>query len=417
MKFTLRTLMLFWIAAALSGGPYLALAQALPAPDDLKSAIDQKTRELDTVTKKLQDAQINLTDTQVRGKTLKQEINRIDSGVQTVNLNIQLSQLTIDKLRLEIADTQSDINSKEAQVAVKRESVSQLIQSLREKEQEGLLLPLLSGETLAQSLGETQRITDINDGLLADVDQLRQLKEDLMNQLAAASQKKQTVEQKRQVLQIQKSIAVDQLTERQRLLLDTKSKEENYKKLVTDLQKQQQDISDQIGDIEDLLRAQYGTTSVPSKRPGVFAKPIPGAVMTQDYGKTKDACRLYTKTCFHNGVDFGKPIGTPILAAEDGIVLMAANNGKVQYGRYVVLKHNNSLTTLYAHMSRQAVKTGDEVKRGDIIGYVGNTGYAFGPHLHFAVYLSSTVQLKAIAGAGLVPVGYTLDPRDYLSTQ
>lgn len=417
MKPTLRILSVFWISAALCGGPYLALAQALPASDDLKSAIDQKTKELDAVTKKLQDAQINLTDTQVQGKTLKQEINRIDSNVQTVNLNIKLSELTIDKLSLEISETQSTILAKEAQVAVKREGVSRLLQSLREKEQQGLLLPLLSGETLAQSLADTQGISDINDGLLADVDQLRQLKEDLTNQLSAASEKKQTVEQKKTTLQTQKSIAVDQLTERQRLLADTKSREENYKKLVSDLQKQQQDISDEIGDVEDLLRAQYGTSSVPSKRPGVFAKPIAGGRMTQGYGKTKDACRLYKKTCFHNGVDFGMPIGTPILAAEDGIVLMAANNGRVQYGRYVVLKHNNSLTTLYSHMSRQAVKTGDEVRRGDVIGYVGNTGYAFGPHLHFSVYLSSTVQLKSIAGAGLVPVGYTLDPRDYLSTQ
>ena len=414
MKRTLKKISMLWVAAALIVGPSFVFAQTTPAPEDLKNAIDQKTKELDEVTRKLLEAQATLTTTQVQGKTLKQEITRIDSNVKSANLNIKLSELTIDKLRLEITATQQEINVKEAQVALKRESVSQLLQGLREKEQEGLLLSLLSGESLAESLAESQSIGDINTGLLADVEQLRQLKGELTEKLTAASDKKQTVEQKKVTLQSQKAIAVDQLTERQRLLADTKNREENYKKLVSDLQKQQQDISDQIGDIEDALRAQYGTGGLPLKRPGVFARPMSTSPLTQGYGKTPDACRLYKKTCFHNGIDFGAPIGTPILAAENGIVLMAANNGKVQYGRYVVIKHDNSLTTLYAHMSRQAVKTGDEVKRGDVIGYVGNTGYAFGPHLHFGVYLSSTVQLKSISGAGLVPVGLTLDPRDYL---
>jgi murein DD-endopeptidase MepM/ murein hydrolase activator NlpD len=135
--------------------------------------------------------------------------------------------------------------------------------------------------------------------------------------------------------------------------------------------------------------------------------------MTQAYGATKFAQKAY-KTKFHNGVDFAVPIGTPVLAAEDGVVLMAGNNGRVQYGKYIVIKHSNGLATLYGHLSRHAVATGSAVKRGDIIGYSGNTGYSTGAHLHFTVYLSSTVQLKAIGGAGVVPVGYTLNPSDYL---
>jgi murein DD-endopeptidase MepM/ murein hydrolase activator NlpD len=213
-------------------------------------------------------------------------------------------------------------------------------------------------------------------------------------------------------LQAQKAVAEDQLSDWQRLLSETKSREDSYKKIVSDLEKQQQDISEEIGDIENQLRSQYGSSTVPSKRPGVFGKPTSG-ILTQKYGTTPYSRKLY-RNGFHNGVDYGVPVGTPILAAEDGVAQMVGNNGKLQYGRYILIRHNNGLSTIYAHLSRQIVKTGDEVKRGDIIGYSGNTGYAFGPHLHFGAYLSSTVKLQQVSGAGLVPVGYTLDPLDYL---
>ena len=380
--------------------------------DALRTAIEEKAKQLDAITKKIQDAQINLTDTQVQGKTLKQQINKIDSNVQSVNLNIQLSELTIQQLAQDMATTQKDIEIKEAEVEIKRNGVGQLLQNLHEKEQEGMLLPLLSGLSLAQSLSDSQSISDIQGGLLAEVDELRELRNRLTAQMAAAASKKQSIQQKKSALQVQKSIALDQLAERQQLLAATKDKESNYQKLISALQKQQESISEEIGDIENQLRSQYGTSTVPSKRPGVFGKPTSG-VLTQKYGTTPYSRKLY-RNGFHNGVDYGVPVGTPILAAEDGVAQMVGNNGKLQYGRYILIRHNNGLSTIYAHLSRQIVKTGDEVKRGDIIGYSGNTGYAFGPHLHFGAYLSSTVKLQQVSGAGLVPVGYTLDPLDYL---
>ncbi len=415
MKRVWQILGALWLIGALTAtGLPAVFAQETPAlpSDALRGAIEEKAKQLDAITKRIQDAQINLTDTQVQGKTLKQQINKIDSNVQSVNLNIQLSELTIQQLSQDMTATQRDIAVKEAEVEIKRNGVGQLLQNLREKEEEGMLLPLLAGLSLAQSISESQSISDIQGGLLAEVDELRTLKERLVAQMEVAANKKQSIQQKKSALQTQKSIALDQLTERQQLLAATKDKESNYQKLIAALQKQQESISEEIGEIENQLRSQYGTSTVPSKRPGVFAKPA-GGVMTQKYGNTPYSRKLY-RNGFHNGVDYGIPIGTQILAAEDGIVQMAGNNGKLQYGKYILIRHDNGLSTIYAHLSRQIVKTGTEVKRGEIIGYSGNTGYAFGPHLHFGAYLSSTVKLQQVSGAGLVPVGYTLDPLDYL---
>ncbi len=87
---------------------------------------------------------------------------------------------------------------------------------------------------------------------------------------------------------------------------------------------------------------------------------------------------------YHTGQDFGAPTGTPIYAAASGVVLSPTAGGWA--GTNVVIQHGNGGSTLYAHMSRKAVKKGQTVKAGQLIGYVGNTGRSFGSHLHFEYY-------------------------------
>lgn len=85
----------------------------------------------------------------------------------------------------------------------------------------------------------------------------------------------------------------------------------------------------------------------------------------------------------HKGIDLAAPTGTPIRATADGTVNMADWNGG--YGLYVELNHGGDLETRYGHMSRIAVAPGQQVRKGDVIGYVGSTGRSTGPHLHYEV--------------------------------
>lgn len=161
---------------------------------------------------------------------------------------------------------------------------------------------------------------------------------------------------------------------------------------------------------------------MPIKRPGVFAWPIKlikdGGVghITQHQGEVS---RLY-KGKPHNGLDIGAPLGTPVYAAADGIVKEIGNNDinyyrRYQYGKYILIKHENNLSTLYAHLSRQIISRGANVKKGDLIGYSGNTGYSTGSHLHFGVYWAPSVLMKSVhPAAGLVPIGVVINPEDYL---
>jgi murein DD-endopeptidase MepM/ murein hydrolase activator NlpD len=86
----------------------------------------------------------------------------------------------------------------------------------------------------------------------------------------------------------------------------------------------------------------------------------------------------------HEGIDFVGPVGKPILATADGVVVKAEYIGG--YGNHVKVDHGYNYETLYAHLSEIQVHTGDRVKRGEVVGALGNTGRSSGPHLHYGIY-------------------------------
>jgi murein DD-endopeptidase MepM/ murein hydrolase activator NlpD len=93
---------------------------------------------------------------------------------------------------------------------------------------------------------------------------------------------------------------------------------------------------------------------------------------------------IYKIARMHTGLDFTADIGTEIYATGDGKV--ASIDSKLSgYGQHVIIDHGYGFESLYAHMSRVAVKPGEKVKRGQVIGYVGNSGLSSGPHLHYEV--------------------------------
>jgi murein DD-endopeptidase MepM/ murein hydrolase activator NlpD len=87
---------------------------------------------------------------------------------------------------------------------------------------------------------------------------------------------------------------------------------------------------------------------------------------------------------FHKGMDFTAPKGTPIYATGDGTVVVAKRSAT--FGKVVYIDHGFGYKTIYAHMSKMATRKGRKVKRGDLIGYVGNTGRSVAPHLHYEVH-------------------------------
>ena len=94
---------------------------------------------------------------------------------------------------------------------------------------------------------------------------------------------------------------------------------------------------------------------------------------------------IYKTVKMHAGLDFSAPQGTPIYATADGVV-RTASYSDVGYGNHVIINHGYGYQTLYGHMVRVKSRTGQKIKRGEIIGYVGSTGKSTGPHLHYEVH-------------------------------
>jgi murein DD-endopeptidase MepM/ murein hydrolase activator NlpD len=134
-------------------------------------------------------------------------------------------------------------------------------------------------------------------------------------------------------------------------------------------------------------------------------QPIPGAPVTQTFGVDPE---FYARWGYpgHNGIDLYGPIDTPVLAADDAIVLKIAFEVG-GFGNYVVLQHNPTTFTYYAHLDSTCVSAGQQVRKGEQIGRVGMTGCTTGPHLHFGI---------KIAGENPAYKGY-VDPYPYLVGQ
>ncbi|MFP5283321.1 MAG: peptidoglycan DD-metalloendopeptidase family protein [Actinomycetes bacterium] len=112
---------------------------------------------------------------------------------------------------------------------------------------------------------------------------------------------------------------------------------------------------------------------------GGSASPVPGAVIGAHFGQYG----LWSR--YHTGLDFRAGHGTPIRAVKSGVVVYAGNSGDWA-GNHVAVKHGDGKTTMSSHMSSMSVTAGQTVSAGQVIGYVGSTGRAFGAHLHFELY-------------------------------
>ncbi len=387
------------------------------APEELKNSIDLKTRELQEINDKIKKSQQDIETTQEEKKSLQKEIKKIDSTVNQLNLNIHSGEIIVDKLGLEIRSLQYDIDDAKIEINEKKKIIVKILRELQEKDGETPFIILLKNKSLTESIFEIQNLADFNGDLAVKIKELENIRNGMTEKAEESSVKKQKIEIENENLKNRKTIIVEQKNDKNNFLKITKNKESLYQKQLAELEKQQEAIGKEIEEMEDQLRISFDPSLLPAKRPGVLGSPVASGngqnYVTQEYGATKFAQRAY-KTKFHNGVDFRAPIGTPITAVEDGKVRAVGNNGRIQYGRYIVIEHPNNLSSLYAHLSSQTVKNGETVKRGQIIGYSGNSGYAFGAHLHFTVYWAPSVEFKSIGNAGLVPIGTTINPIDYL---
>ncbi len=133
-------------------------------------------------------------------------------------------------------------------------------------------------------------------------------------------------------------------------------------------------------------RADYFDPQGRSIRRTLMKTPLDGARLTSRFGRRRHPILGYVTA--HKGVDFGAPAGTPVYAAGDGVIARAGRHGG--YGNYIRIRHNGTYDTAYGHLRgfARGIRPGVRVRQGQVIGYVGATGRATGPHLHYEVLVN-----------------------------
>ncbi len=390
---------------------------------ELQNQINAKKQLLDQLNQ--EEARYNqaLAEAQATKKTLSSELSRIKAELDNINFKIKVNQTQIDKLVLEIQQLKLESKDTEEGIIFKKQVLAENLRNLYEQDRnnENLLAMILKNENLSDSMLDVESTVNFNQSIKSDLNSLIELKDLLVNQKAASETKKKEMEVAKSTLSSRKTIATGIQSEKSDLLTKTKNQEKNYQNLLSDVAKRQDEVAAEIDRLEESLKAQIDPNLLPSNGSGVLLWPI-NSKITQGFGVSGFSKYLYSKGVYkspsHNGIDLQASIGTPVLAANDGTVVSVGNQDKycyrAAYGKYIVIRHDNYLTTLYAHLSLQSVSVGDIVKRGEVIGYSGNTGYATGPHLHFTVYFGPTFQMTKSSYCGLTPIGAPVNPLNYL---
>ncbi len=401
--------------------PAASSSTASTTAQNLQQMIDQKNQELNQIDLQKQALTEKMDQIGQSKNTLSNEVQNLNYKIDQVNLQIKASQLTSQRISLEVQSLNDDIATAQDKIRQRKQVIAQLMVELEQRDKESPFLMILGSSNLSDGVNRATSIYTLNKSLVDSLSELTALQDSLKQEIADINGKK--TEQKSQEVNLVnvQYILQDQVGEKNSLLSMTKSQEQYYQEQMDQLDEQQRSINDVIQGIEDQLRASFNPNVLPSTVHSTLSFPVENVIITQGYGYTKFAKGAYASH-FHNGVDIGVPIGTPVYAAADGMVLRVDNNdtgsAKWQhylYGKYIVVGHDDNLATLYGHLSRQVVKAGDIIKRGQLIGYSGDTGYAFGPHVHFGVFWRPKLKFVSVSPArGLIPVGVTVDPMVYL---
>lgn len=343
----------------------------------------------------------------------------LDAQVQDLQAKMDAAQKDLDAANARLADVQNRVNAAQQKLNDAQAALAKSTQLMRDQAVSAYMGSEVNTDLTSFVLhaNDMREVTAANEYLSQVVKDKRQIVEEhkelegqatdarraLDGILAQAQSDRDTVQQRTQELAGQKQqldaahAALDQQAADQAALLgEIENKKASIQQQMDSLQAQSDSIAAQLRAVNP--PAGGGGSSTPSvgQGNGKLGNPVPGAPRTSPFGMRLDP--VTGKYQLHAGQDFGVKVGTPVLAAADGTVVItqsAASSGG--YGNYTCVSHGNGLSTCYAHQSQFLVSQGQKVKKGQVIGLSGNTGFSTGPHLHFEVRIN---------GNPVDPVGY-----------
>lgn len=388
--------------------------------DELEKQIEENEKILEELRQEAQEQEKNLHETQDYASSLagqvenfQQQIRNLTGKINVKSQKIYTLQLAVQRLELQIQKLQNEAETTKSQMV-------SLLQEIYKNDSESLIELLFKYESFSTFYNQVQARNSLNDAMVIRLETLKNIKQDLEKNQELINQERTELQKDQKIYRGQKIVLDNQKIKQQQLLKQTKQQESLYQELLIDIQEKEQAINREIFELEEAMRLTLDPNSIPRSFSGLFMWPTEG-ILTQGYGclHTRFAKRAYSNCDrgaggFHNGIDIASGLGTPIVAVDDGEVVVMASS-PYAYGYWLAVKHSNGLVTLYTHMSSvRPVTSGQQVSRGDIVGYMSSSGFSTGSHLHFVVFAPDTFTTKPSKISGLLPIGATLNPFNYL---
>ena len=297
----------------------------------------------------------------------------LDSLITTVNSKIQAAEALCSELETQISDTEADIAEHEKLIEASTEKIKERMRANHEEGNASYLSVLLGAEGVDDFLSRLEKVNTILEYDKKTLAEYKTEKADLEAKKAELEDSKKLQEDTLATLKSDKA-------ENERLASEAESyfsKLSNDKAAATAEYNKAKAAEEALdAQLQAMLAQIANQNSSQVTAAGEYMWPLPaGGYISCYFGDTDPGGRP------HYAMDIAISAGTPIYAANDGSVVTAAWHSS--YGNYILLDHGNGKSTLYAHCSSLAVSSGQSVSKGQVIGYVGSTGYSTGNHLHF----------------------------------
>lgn len=397
-------------------GTPLTRADSVSKIKDQIEEINQQRKELEA---EIAEYQRQLNVLSGEKQTLQGAIQTLDISRNQTASQIKNIQKKIAAANLKLSQLSVEIGSKEESIALDQAAIAASLRAIDTADDASLFEHLLDTNDFSDVWVTLDNLASLSENLSAHATLLAEAKTALANQhKSVASTKNELSFASTDLLNQKKALDINR-QEKQLLLSATQSKEAEYQAIIAEKRRQQAEFESELSKLEDSLNIRVDSSAIASAGSGVLKWPFSDSFMSGCASKKSALGNLYCITQYfgntsfstanpqiyngsgHNAVDFGAPSGTPVEAALSGTVTDTGNTDAVpgcySFGKWALIQHANGLSTLYAHLSSIQVSAGKSVSTGDVIGYSGMTGYATGPHLHFAVYASQGVSVMTLA--------------------
>lgn len=399
---------------------------------DLEQQIQEKASERNILEAEAARIRNELTKVGAEKGTLTAELNRINAERKDLENTISKTQNKIQTLDLTIAKNSQQISRFNSDINSYAGVMASLLRGISQYNELSILEVISSNGRLSHIFEVRDSYAQLQEPLVKVTSELNNKKILLRKSSIELEQQQTELAEEREILDDQRLIVKSQEDEKNKVLSVTKDKESTVQKnlnltLATILA-----LDKEIRSFESKLKFALNPKSIPEKGSEVFSWPLDKVLITQRFGKTVSSERLYVSGS-HSGMDFRAAVGTPVYAVSDGVVKGIGNTDdqcfRASFGKWVFIDHDNGLSTTSAHLSSHKVSEGQRVKRGELIGYSGNSGRSTAPHLHLTVYASKGIDggqgaritnrpSSACPGTDyrmpLAPTAAYLDPIDFL---